>query len=314
MCKSHGIMFHHFHDNTIHIREQGSISAEELDQMVDFYERDHEFISAQAYVQKTISGSLNRNEVCITFDDSLKCQFDVAYPVLKKRGLTAFWFVYTSPIIGNIEKLEIYRHFRFSKFDDIDDFYADFFITANSMDYELQCDIQHVLDHFDSDTYLKIYPFYTVNDKKYRYLRDQILGSEKFYKVMDTMLKKHAYDIRANSQLLWMSAANIQTLSAEGHVIGLHSHTHPTNMAALSYSEQKKEYSINQEIINSLTGKDAISVSYPCNSYNGDTLTIMQEIGVKVGFKTNMEETEHSPLEICREDHSNIIRKMKGKA
>ena len=36
----------------------------------------------------------------VTFDDNLKCQYDIALPILDKYSLKAFWFIYTSPLDG----------------------------------------------------------------------------------------------------------------------------------------------------------------------------------------------------------------------
>ena len=108
--KPHGIMFHHFHDN-IHIKGQGSISAEELEKMIRFLQRDKVILSADEWLYNALQNKLSDNEVCITFDDSLKCQFDIAYPVLERFNIKAFWFVYTSPLEGVLEKLEVLRIF-----------------------------------------------------------------------------------------------------------------------------------------------------------------------------------------------------------
>ena len=173
--KAHGIMYHHFHDNQKHIVGQGSISAETFNDMLDFYGKDHNIIGAGEFLQKSEAGTLSPADVCLTFDDGLLCQYDVAYPVMKDRGLTAFWFIYTSPLDGVIEKIELYRHFRFSKFSDIEDFYSAFFNIVAANDPEAMAAIHS----FDPDQYLKEFPFYTPNDKRFRYMLDRVLGVSK---------------------------------------------------------------------------------------------------------------------------------------
>lgn len=125
--RPHGMMFHHFHDDERHIKGQGSISAEEFESLIDFYGKEHNIISADEFLFKSQHNALGENDVCITFDDGLLCQYDIALPVLEKKGIKAFWFIYTSPMDGALEKLEIYRHFRFSMYSDIEQFYEDFF-------------------------------------------------------------------------------------------------------------------------------------------------------------------------------------------
>ncbi|MBK7669699.1 MAG: hypothetical protein IPJ32_21645 [Sphingobacteriaceae bacterium] len=45
----------------------------------------------------------------ITFDDNLKSQYEIAFTGIKKFNLKAFWFIYTSPFEGILERIEVYR-------------------------------------------------------------------------------------------------------------------------------------------------------------------------------------------------------------
>ena len=107
--RAHGIMFHHFHDEEKHIVGQGSISADRLYNMLNFYGKNHNILSAEEFLHRAENHTLLEKDVCLTFDDGLLCQFEIAYPVLKQYGVTAFWFIYTSPLDGVLEKLEIGR-------------------------------------------------------------------------------------------------------------------------------------------------------------------------------------------------------------
>lgn len=308
---THGLMFHHFYDNKIHIKEQGAITKEEFEALLDFYEKEYKIISAKEYSEKAEKNQLKNFEVCITFDDSLKCQFDIAYPVLENRGIKAFWFIYTSPLIGVLEKVEVYRHFRFSKFSDIEEFYFAFFTLAIEHEKELKCDIQYELKNFDSDSYAKDFSFYTSNDKRFRYLRDDILGTEKYNYLMDKMIDRYNYNIEENKEILWLSEQDIKTIYNTGHIIGLHSHTHPMVLTNLSFEEQYEEYNRNKQILENIIHDKVYSISYPCNSYNDDTLEIMKRLEIHLGFRANTAKSYKNIMEIPREDHANIIRRMK---
>ena len=90
----HGVMFHHFHDNKKHIKSQGSINKSTLIKLINFIGRQN-IINADEFLKKFKRKELRKNHVCLTFDDSLKCQFDVAKPVLDKFKIKAFFFVYS---------------------------------------------------------------------------------------------------------------------------------------------------------------------------------------------------------------------------
>ena len=304
----HGIMFHHFHDFKKHIVSQGSLSALEFEKLLDFYSANHNILNADEWMEGALSGTLSSFDVCITFDDALKCQYDIAYKYLKKKNIKAFWFVYTSPIAGKIERLEIYRDFRFSRFKDIDKFYDEFFKLINS--YE---DIAEKLKNFNPSEYLSDYRFYTDNDRIFRYLRDVVLGEEKYFYFMDKMLDMHSYSVDDKCRELWMSGEDLKDMHADGQIIGLHSHTHHTNLAGLDYETQLYEYKKNKEILEDVINDEIFTASYPCSSYNGDTLKIMDKLGIRLAFRANMNPGYTSCLELPRNDHAYIMKQMKEK-
>ncbi|MBQ9902224.1 MAG: polysaccharide deacetylase family protein [Clostridia bacterium] len=308
--KAHGIMCHHFHDEEKHIVSQGSISARTFGDILDYYAKDHNILNAEEFLRKSESNTLAPDDVCLTFDDGLLCQYDVAYPVMKERGLTAFWFIYTSTLDGVMERLEIYRHFRSSMFSDIDDFYSAFFRIVS----ENNSKAMESMKFYDSDEYLKEYPFYTPNDKRFRYLRDEVLGEGSYNEIMERMLVEYHYDIERNAKLLWLGADHIKALYQNGNVIGLHSYSHPTVMEKKSYAEQHREYTKNKQQLESIIHDEIVSISYPSNSYNSDTLKCVREMGLKIGFRANMADIclEELRYEYPREDHANILKSMEA--
>jgi hypothetical protein len=83
-------------------------------------------------------------------------------------------------------------------------------------------------------------------------------------------------------------------------------------MEQLSFKEQENQYEKNFQHLEKITGKDYLfSMSHPCGSYNDDTLSILSKMGIKIGFRSSLNNLYiKSNLEIPREDHANIINKM----
>jgi peptidoglycan/xylan/chitin deacetylase (PgdA/CDA1 family) len=301
--KAHGIMFHHFH-NEIHPIGQGSIDSNQLDKLIKFVGPEN-ILNARDWYEKTINGTLEDNERCLTFDDNLKCQYDVALPVLEKYGLTAYWFVYSSPLEGAIENLEIYRYFRSKYFEDIDDFYSSFFIELKNSDFnEIY---QEKIKDFIPKNYLKKSTFYTDNDRTFRYTRDFILGPDNYNSIMDKMLLKNKIKKEDVQKLLLMNERELISLHDKGHILGLHSHTHPTQLKLMSREEQNLEYNNNFNYLKKITGEAPLTVAHPCNSYNKETIEILKDLGVKLGFRANLDQPEYSALEYPRIDHANLL-------
>ena len=305
---AYGLMFHHFHDAR-HAPGQGSISAEDFAGMIDYVGRDR-ILSADEWRRRALAGSLKDNDLCLTFDDALLCQYEVAYPVMRDLGLTAFWFVYSSVFEGNTEPLEIYRHFRHTQFPSMDDFYRCFLETASATFPDL---CGPALEGFDPASYLVGFPFYTRNDRIFRYLRDGVLKPERYHAVMAAMMTAAGFEPASIAGQLWMTDQHLRALHDEGHVIGLHSYHHPTRVAALPPDGQREEYRRNRDHLTRVLGQAPTTMSHPCNSYGPETLGILRDLGIGIGFRANMQDVEHrSVYEFLRQDHANIMKDMRA--
>jgi peptidoglycan/xylan/chitin deacetylase (PgdA/CDA1 family) len=302
-----GVMFHHFH-GVGHPPSQGSISAGQLRLLVDFVGRDR-ILPAREWIERATNDALRPGDVCLTFDDNLRCQFDVAVPVLRELGLTACFFVHSSVLTGSVERLELDRRFRSTRFNSVDDFYVAFYAEVDAGPFAAR--VRQAMLRFDARTYLSGYAFYTADDRRFRFVRDDVLGPEAYRHVMDRMLADRGIDERELAEGTWMNADHLLGLHREGHVLGLHSHTHPTRFARLSPQQQRDEYTINWRILKQITGSPPTAMAHPSNSYSPYTLSILRQLGVRVGFRAN---TSLSGPYCCyehpREDHANLVRAM----
>ena len=298
-------MFHHFH-GAGHGASQGAISAEQLDRMIAYLGRKS-FLSAEEWKERALDGSLSAGALCITFDDALKCQVDVALPVLEAHGLTAFWFVYTSVLEGNVEPLEIHRYFRHACFPDLDGFYAAF--ERAVLDSPHAARIAPLWVTFRPEAYFPECTFYTDNDRRFRFTR-AALGPSAYNEIMDGLIAAARVDLTEVARNLWLDWSAVRRLRAGGHVIGLHSHTHPARLADLSPERQRWEYQTNARLLTEALGEPPDTMSHPCGSYTHDTLAILKQLGIRLGFFHSMARESFSDLEWPREDHSHIIRAM----
>ena len=107
----------------------------------------------------------------------------------------------------------------------------------------------------------------------------------------------------------YMNWEQIKEIENSGHIIGLHSNSHPMKIDDLDILEQKEEYQKNVNHLRSILNQDIISMSHPCGNYDSNTLKILQDLGIKIGFRSNTSiESIKSNLEIPREDHANILK------
>jgi len=309
----HGLMFHHFHDQKKHLESQGSITKDEFYRIIRYVGRKN-ILNAEEFYNKLQLKKLKKTDLCITFDDAIKSQYDIALPVLEDLNIKSFFFVYSSLFSGKPDLLELFRYFRTNAYKNVDEFYRDFFDLVN---FDLKK--YFMRKRIKINQIRKKFSFYSENDIKFRLVRDELLTKKEYTKFMKTLFKKKRFDISKIKKKLFFSKQNLVNIKNLGHSIGLHSHSHPTNFDKLKYKDQLLEYKRNINIIKKITDlkkEDIKYMSHPCGNYNSTTLKILKDLKIKLGFKQimtiekerKMKNINNSPLEIARQDHSNIMR------
>jgi len=201
-------------------------------------------------------------------------------------------------------------------FKSIDEFYDSFYVF---LDKDLK-------SFFEKNSIIiktaKIkFPHYSVSDIKFRLVRDVFLSKAQYEETMFLMFREKQFNHNDFSKTLFFQKSDLQTLDNLGHIVGLHSQNHPTLLENLSYDEQKSEYENCLSCISDILNKpknEIKSMSHPCGSYNNNTLEILKELGVELGFKQimtiepekGMKKVNNSFLEIARQDHADIFKRM----
>ncbi len=212
--------------------------------------------------------------------------------------------------------LEVFRYFRMNYFKSVDEFYINFYKVINN-------DLNDFFKKNDSTikkTKIK-FPFYTIEDIKFRLIRDKYLTKKEYEKNMSLMMKEKNFEPKNHFSHLFFNKKDLNQLNSLGHLIGLHSHNHPVLLENLSYDEQKLEYENCISIISNIINKPKNEIkfmSHPCGSYNNYTLEILKELKIELGFKQimitepekGMKKVNNSFLEIARQDHAEIIKRM----
>jgi peptidoglycan/xylan/chitin deacetylase (PgdA/CDA1 family) len=301
-------MLHHFHGEN-HPIGQGSITSNDLDKMISWLRKDFEILSIQEFYEKALKGKLALNETCLTFDDSLLCQYEIALPVIEAHGLKVLFNVYSSAFSGRPDPLEIYRYFRSVYFKNFDDFFDEFFQIIKD-DYSTLY-IEGMSRFSREKSVYDAYPFYSVNDKVFRFFRDNILESLHYHQIMNDLMNKKKFDSTEVTGKVFMTVPHLVELNLKGHALGLHSDTHPTQIQKLPEASQMFEYRTNYDFLKGITGSGPKIVAHPCGQYNQTTLEILNQLEVGIGFRASLNVPyAKSLLEIPREDHSNLLKKM----
>lgn len=308
----HGITFHLFHDNSVHKISQGSLDKDGFYKILKYIGIKN-ILNAKDFLIRLKENKLKKKNICITFDDGNKSQYDIALPVLEDLKIKSFFFVYSSIFEGNPDLIEVYRYFRINFFKDIDEFYKIFFKrldkNLNKFFFKEAKNIKFIKQNFS---------YYSINDIKFRIVRDKLLSKKEYKTIMSNLMRIKKFNYKNYYDLLFLSKNNLRELKNLGHVVGLHSHTHPTNLSNLSYKKQNFEYNKNIEVLSKIlnVNKNTInSVSYPSGSYNQDTFKILKNLKIQIAFKNTMflepgkenKKINNSVFEIARQDHAKIM-------
>lgn len=311
----HGIMFHNFHDDEIHKNIQGSISCSDFYKIINFIGREN-ILDADIFFDKFRNNKLKENQVCLTFDDGIKSQIDIALPILEELKIKSFFFVQTSIFEVKPDNLEIFRYFRLNYFKNIEEFYQNFYKVLDK-------DLKKFFD--DNEGKIKTikikFPFYSVEDIKFRLVRDFFLNKKEYEKIMFVLIKEKKFNYKYYYKKLHFEKNDLVNLDKLGHLIGLHSHSHPLLFEKLDYDQQKLEYEKCISSISKILNKSKNEIKYmshPSGSYNDFTLEILKDLGIELGFKQimyiekerGMKKINNSFLEIARQDHSEIFKRI----
>ena len=308
-------MFHHFHDNKKHKKSEGSISKDNFYKIIKYIGKKN-ILNASEFFFRLNENKLKPNHVCITFDDALKSQVDIAIPVLQDLNIKCYYFVYSSIFTNKPDLLEVYRFFRNNFYKNNNEFYRQFYKILNiKLDYFFSSKRRIIIEKKNQ------FPFYTTEDIKFRLVKNFLLSNIKYKKIMNKLFEIKNFKPAKYFDNLFVNKKDIINIDSMGHTIGLHSHNHPTFIEGLSKEKQRIEYEKNRTILAKILKKNKnflFSMSHPCGSYNNNTLQILKGMNIKLGFKQmmkvdksrGMKKINSSNLEIAREDHTTILKKI----
>ena len=299
-------MFHHFHDKKLNKTGQGSITPFHFEKIIKFLLFNYNVLSPKEWINKSLKNSFKENDVCITFDDSLYCQYKIALKILNKYNLKAFWFIYSSVFNEELDNFEIYRKFRVCYFKKFDDFFTLFLKIYKEFEH-----INIKKSYFEKDIkqFKFLYPMYTKNEIIFRVIRNKILKKNEFEEIINKMIVIKNTNFKKISKNLWMTNDHLKKIHNNGHEIGLHAYNHPYALNKMKYQEQYKQLNKNYNHIKSIIKYKPVSIAYPNNSFNNNTIEIIKKLGVKIGFRSNIRTFKTNKINknfyYPRLDHSN---------
>jgi len=113
-----------------------------------------------------------------------------------------------------------------------------------------------------------------------------------------------------------MNKKDIKKLEREGHMIGLHSHNHSSNILSLNLKNQILEFKKNKKLLSKCLKKKIKVASYPFGNFNKNTIKALKQNNIEFAFKKNLVLSKirnYSNFQIPRENHITVLKKIKVK-
>jgi peptidoglycan/xylan/chitin deacetylase (PgdA/CDA1 family) len=293
------IMFHNLAEDSM--ARDGSVKKGTFFKILEYAKSSCAIQNPSTFVNHINQFKDISKNILITFDDGLKCHWDCAIPWLEELQLKAIFFVHTQPITDGYDYLICVKKFCAKFFRTQSDFYNLF----NHFYVKLHGGYEKIA--FPGD-FLSEYTFYTPEEKMHRYIRDIVLSTGEYLRIIEMMMKEKKTSFRdLSDESVFLNADQIGEISAMGHLIGLHTHTHPTNITKLSFEEQRYEFGRNKQIIEEITNKKVTTASYPCGRYNADTLKVLKSLDLSCAFTSSTNHSDRNPLLLPRQDPAKMV-------
>ena len=279
-------------------RTQGAINKVEFQKIVGTI-RKSDNISSAEILNKSNPEDLE-SKIFITFDDGLLRQFELGLDWLDELDIIACFFVHTSPFLGDYDVHQLLRTFKNSNiFQNVEEFNKTFIEHLQS-EYD-QEEIHKIESSFIEEGYFNQFTFYSDSDRKLRFIRDYYLNQEQYKEKATSFIQSFNIELGSLAKDTYITKDNLKEISQRGHVIGLHSHSHPSNLGSLSIEEQFIEIKRNKEVIESILDISPRTISYPSNSYSSDTIQHLVSLNIHSGFRAD-DKIIKTPYELPRID------------
>lgn len=283
MRKHPSLMFHDLHYKTKK-GTQGSISNDEFNKILDIiFEK---FNLTMASNMSNLTDREVLSSLFITFDDGLKSQYEIGAKLLNQAGITACFFIHTAPLENDFDVHQILRIFRNSSiFKNVEEFNKLFLdYLFQNINEEKHDEINNL---YSKSSYLSQFSFYSNNDRRIRYIRDFHFSHNEYKNLTTDFIKTFNINIDSIIKETYMGEQAILSLHEMGHHIGLHSHSHASNLKSLTEEEQEREVQKNIDILYSITNQKPTTMSYPSNSYSKTTIKVLKSKGIKYAFRAD---------------------------
>lgn len=249
-------------------------NIEDFKNEISFLSRDHVFVGLSNGLERLCFENNDRHLISLTFDDSLKCHYEVAL-YLHSKSIPATFYIPSLPYVANDFISAHKAHIIAAKFGD--KCYNLFIETAK----KLYLTVEDIVDQSEESKFANQYN----NNKDLSMTKafKRIVNYSGEYSAVNIVLDKiiNTHSLRPFLEDYYLSLSQIKDIFEMGHEIGSHSFSHRL-LSRLSKSQQELELKQSKNFLESVLSSEINSFCYPYGrkvSYNDYTLQLLREVG-----------------------------------
>lgn len=261
------------------------------------------FVSPEQ-VRNAVRGveTLPERSILITFDDGLREQYELAWPILRNLGIPAIFFINTGPIVDGTV-LTVHRIHLLRAHLPTGEFLA--LLQALASERGINLAVQ-----MDSDKVADQYPYDDGEAGRLKYLLNfELSWAEREQLIADSFRTVFPGQEEQISRDLYMNVSQIQELS---RWVGIGNHTHQHfplgQLPSVTIAEQLR---LTNALLKTWTGSSPFALSYPYGSQAACSLeagALASDQGLEFAFTMERAgNTEFSrPLHLARFDRNDV--------
>jgi len=285
------------------------ISAERLSRQLDALGSYFSFVS-QRDLLDAVNGKIKLPDrsCLITFDDGLACQYEIALPILKRKGIPAGFFVSSLPYVEHKACLVHKTHYILSAYpiSEIADCIEGYYHKCNPSSPK-----ESIIDRVKTEATGKYrYDDPVTASVKTILNTDSIFNATGREEIISSLFYSMIPDEQDFVDSWYLSTDQLKEL-AKKEMIGLHSMSH-SSLASLPVDQIEKDLRSNKENIEKIIGQKVFSISFPYggkSDVDSSVIGVCKKIGCQIGFtmERSFNESLTEPLLFARLDTNDAI-------
>ncbi|HEX8911552.1 MAG TPA: polysaccharide deacetylase family protein [Humisphaera sp.] len=249
------VNFHYVSDDSYPLGGIYPVTPRQFEAQLDALAADFDFVGLTDLDAAVRLGRPLPERAClVTFDDGLRQQFDLAWPILLRKGVPAGFFVNTVPFaedrVCGVHQLHWLR-----AHVPQDELLASLRFNAALLGIDLNAAAPHPA------LLARQYRYDAPDAARLKYLLNFGLARADRELLVDRCFHQHHPDAAGEVDRLYMPPEQWQELSDAG-CLGTHAHDH-LPLAQLAPSEAERQVTRSLDILESVTGRRPTTISYP---------------------------------------------------